>query len=134
MASVDEKNSLTLEKMADQNKQHYADDERNFSAINDKLDKREELAKIHGDHLSHIRKEMVESKQDIGEIKKIVQDIILPHITATSPILKEYQEKQETERTLIRIGTSIKKYGLIVVLFASILAGIVTIINFFKFK
>lgn len=100
---------------------------KSFEEINKKLDRREEIAIINGTHLSDIGK-------SLAEINKTVQDVILPHITAVSPILKEYQEKQENERAFMRLGANIKKYGFWVTFIASVLLGLVAIVNFLKFK
>lgn len=118
-----EKEHLTLEKMANTYREHDANDAREFTAINKKLDRREEIAIINGQHLSAINKNM-------EEINKTIQDIILPHITAVSPILVEFQERKETERTITRITMKIKKYGLVVVFLSSVIGGLVIIKNF----
>lgn len=117
------KEHLTLEKMAETYRKHDANDAREFTAINKKLDRREEIAIINGQHLSAINKNM-------EEINKTIQDVILPHITAVSPILQEFQEKQETERTLTRITIKIKKYGVTVVFIGSVITGLIIIKNF----
>ena len=83
--------------------QHFKDDERDFKDIKEKLAKREEIAIINGEHLSHINK-------NIEELKTILDT----HIKAVEPILQEYQDKQATARILKRYGKSIIGVGALV--------------------
>jgi hypothetical protein len=92
------------------NKKHYKDDDVRFEKIG---------------------KTLHELTEKIDKVLETHNDIILPHITAVSPILAEYQEKQETERTFIRIGASIKKYGFWIAFFGTIATSVLAVKGFF---
>lgn len=68
---------------------HFEDDEKSFKIINDKLNEREEIAVINGQHLSYI-------SRDINSIK----DTISEHIKKVEPVILEYQDKKATVRVI----------------------------------
>lgn len=115
---AEEKGDSTLASLLSK---HFSDDERDFKEIKSRLEKREEIAVINGEHLSHINKSIEE-----------VRDVLTNHIKAVEPILIEYQLKQETERVLVRIGAKIRQYGTLTVFIASIIGAYYAIKGFFQ--
>lgn len=92
---------------------HFEDDETAFGGINKKLDKREEIAIINGEHLSHIgaRLKNIEDRQTE---QATINKTILEHITEVKPILQNYKDTQATKRVLAGYGKGIVLIGAII--------------------
>lgn len=98
---------LTLQRMADQYKEHDKADAVNFREIKDTQHEHVELMKVHGEHLSHFRSDLNITMNDVKELKEDVKEIkviMLEHIKKVEPILEEYRDKEGVKRTFKRLA------------------------------
>lgn len=127
---------LTLQKIADNQQKisdnqekHNKDDATTFARMDKRAEKHEELMKINGEHLSHLRNDLSNTMNNVQDLKKDVKEIkeiMLEHIKKVEPILEEYRDRVGTKRTL-------KKYTQGTVIVAGAI-GAWTIIKEFLFK
>lgn len=76
------------------NKKHYVDDDVRFAKF-------DELLMISGEHMSNMRKDIIEVKNILlkqNETQKLVNEKFDKHMELVSPILQEFQDRQATKR------------------------------------
>lgn len=126
---MDEKTVITLQKISDNQEKHNKDDATTFARMDKRAEKHEELMKISGEHLSHLRNDLNITMNDVQDLKKDVKEIkeiMLEHIKKVEPILEDYRDKEGAKRTF-------KKYARGTALVAGAI-GAWTIIKEFLFK
>jgi iron uptake system EfeUOB component EfeO/EfeM len=134
--------SQTLQQMAEQNAKHYKDDERNFSNIEKRAGKHEELMKISGEHLSHLRGDLNITMSEVQEIKKVQEETVKKidnltiqienltnkfetHSKVVEPILENYHNNEGFWKV-------VKKWGANSAVFAGLVTAYYIIREIFK--
>lgn len=103
---------------------HFEDDAVAFKNIDDKFEKSTEIAKINGEHMSHIRNDLTTYNTKIDSLT----DIVTKHIKAVEPILTNYNDTQATKRTLSRFMSPIIAF---ILTLASIIGAYYVIVGVF---
>lgn len=108
---------LTLQRMAEQYKEHDKADAVNFREIKETQHEHVELMKVHGEHLSHFRSDLNITMSDVKELKedvKEIKEIMLEHIKKVEPILEEYRDREGAKRTFKKYlaGTALVASGI----------------------
>lgn len=96
-AVVARSHSLNMEQLL---KRHFKEDEENFKELKDSDAKVFELLAIHGEHMSHIRKDLSEVSESVKDFKKSFVRI--------EPMVASWEQKGITNRTLRGWGEELK--------------------------
>lgn len=97
--------------------QHFEEDKISFSSINKTLERHEELMKINGDHMSHIRSDMNEMKQMLKSNSiKIEEDRIKvqSHMEEVKPMLQAYQSDRVIKDSDTQRGDKIIRWSILI--------------------
>lgn len=127
---MEDKVTIMLKQLFEENKRHYQDDNEHFGAMRQRQDKLEELLKISGEHMSFIRKDLTEVKDILLEQNKhqVQTDKKLDtHIEAIQPILDKYEDSVVIDRTISRYAKTGKT---VVVGLAAIITSFYVVKNF----
>lgn len=104
---------------------HFKDDSVAFKTIDERFKKNNELIKISGEHMSHIRLDLTEVKEQVIKLA----DTVTKHIGAVEPILNTYNDNEATKRTINRLISPMVA-GVLTV--ASVIGAYYVIIGVFK--
>lgn len=126
---------LTLQKMQKTYEIHSKQDDVNFARQDKRAEKHEELMKINGDHLSHLRCDLNITMNEVQEIKKgqeetnkkidLLVEKFEAHTKIVEPLLQNFQDNNSFWRVM-------KKWSTNLALPAGIIASYYAIKGFFK--